>query len=499
MKKTLLTFITLLFIVHSFSQGIVYVDIDATGTNNGTNWVNAYNDPKDAFDNASIGDKIWIAEGTYVCQDTARTATFIWLVDSISVYGGFNGTETVLTQRDWRNNPTIFSGEIQGDNDLTNNSFTVLSGPDGTTGLPINYSLIDGITISDGYATTVNAAGTQLYRWGGGFFLSGNVRKIDMNNCSYLNNHALAGGAMNVSPSGVAAELNITNTRFEGNVASTASVIWVAARQYKKPTITIENSLFIKNINKDLGANTSGGVFYFSTNYSHSTVHINNNTITENADSNSSSTRSVFLLFRFSSASMTDLTVKNSIIYYNPYFIATVSNFSSSNFFFAADFYNCISNLNSYTVTTTLDKVYTHNPLFVNIATGDYTLQSTSPAIDSGTQVGLTVPLYDFGGKQRIYGSQIDLDCYEYFQTFASISENVNDLEVSVYPNPTSNLLNFTSNHEIDLIEIYDLSGKRINSFVNTKSIDISNYNSGVYIVKIFSDENVATKKVIRN
>jgi hypothetical protein len=126
-------------------------------------------------------------------------------------------------------------------------------------------------------------------------------------------------------------------------------------------------------------------------------------------------------------------------------------------------------------------------------------LQSTSPAIDSGTQVGLTVPLYDFGGKQRIYGSQIDLSCYEYFQTFAIISENVNDLEVSVYPNPTSNLLNFTSNHEIDLIEIYDLSGKRINSFVNTKSIDISNYNSGVYIVKIFSDENVATKKVIRN
>ena len=105
-----------------------------------------------------------------------------------------------------------------------------------------------------------------------------------MNNCSFLNNHALAGGAMNVSPSGVAAELNITNTRFEGNVASTASVIWVAARQYKKPTITIENSLFIKNINKDLGANTSGGVFYFSTNYSHSTVHINNNTITENAN-----------------------------------------------------------------------------------------------------------------------------------------------------------------------------------------------------------------------
>ena len=138
MKKIILTTIASLLVATTFSQRTVYVDIDATGSNNGTNRANAYNNPDDAFSNASKGDNIWIAEGTYSKPTTNRSFSFEWEEDSVSVYGGFDGTETALSQRDWRNNSTIFSGEIQGDNDLPNKSHTVLNGPIGSVFNKIN-------------------------------------------------------------------------------------------------------------------------------------------------------------------------------------------------------------------------------------------------------------------------------------------------------------------------------------------------------------------------
>lgn len=40
---------------------------------------------------------------------TDRTAGLV-LQDGFAVYGGFDGTETELSQRDWENNVTILSG-----------------------------------------------------------------------------------------------------------------------------------------------------------------------------------------------------------------------------------------------------------------------------------------------------------------------------------------------------------------------------------------------------
>ena len=225
MKKILLTTIAFLIIATTFSQRTVYVDKDATGVQNGLSWATAYNEPQDAFSNANIGDNIWIAKGTYSLQTTRRDYTFNWNKDSVSVYGGFDGTETALSQRDWENNPTVFSGEIQGDNDLTNNSYTVLAGPYGNSSTnKINYSLIDGITISDGYSIT-NTSNNST-RWGAGFYLQANVRRLHITNCLLTNNTAQGAAAIYASASGDSTYLDISNTKFIGNKSSFASCVW---------------------------------------------------------------------------------------------------------------------------------------------------------------------------------------------------------------------------------------------------------------------------------
>src|SRR5690606_13609723 len=76
-----------------------------------------------------------------------------------------------------------------------------------------------------------------------------------------------------------------------------------------------------------------------------------------------------------------------------------------------------------------------------------------------------------------------------------------------VYPNPTENILNISA----DLVsiadanvKIYDISGKLVyenaNLFYNTNAanIDISAFNSGVYLLKLETNETVQTVKVVK-
>jgi hypothetical protein len=144
------------------AQSVIYVDIDATGADDGTSWADAFVFLQDALAVAKDGDEVWVAEGVYRPDLGAgltvgdRTAVFV-IEDSILLLGGFSGIESARASRDWVGHPTILSGDILGndvsqivDNDpsLLDNSEQILSVGGASHSQPI---VIDGLTITGAF------------------------------------------------------------------------------------------------------------------------------------------------------------------------------------------------------------------------------------------------------------------------------------------------------------------------------------------------------------
>lgn len=69
------------------------------------------------------------------------------------------------------------------------------------------------------------------------------------------------------------------------------------------------------------------------------------------------------------------------------------------------------------------------------------------------------------------------------------------------YPNPVKNVLNLNYNQNISLVEVYNLLGQKMtsNSFdATTAQVDMSSYTSGVYLVKVTSNNTTKTIRVIK-
>lgn len=70
---------------------------------------------------------------------------------------------------------------------------------------------------------------------------------------------------------------------------------------------------------------------------------------------------------------------------------------------------------------------------------------------------------------------------------------------IHIFPNPTNDIVNIQSHKEINSIEIYDLTGKQMANFSNTKQFKIGYLKSGVYVVRIImKDGETHLQKLIK-
>ena len=92
-------------------------------------------------------------------------------------------------------------------------------------------------------------------------------------------------------------------------------------------------------------------------------------------------------------------------------------------------------------------------------------------------------------GEFKIFGNQSSI----------ALSQNEYEIDdVYFYPNPAQGYINF--NKDVDLIEIYDITGKIVVTFENTvknRPINIDYLDTGLYLVKISNDNLLSTKTLI--
>ena len=144
-------------------------------------------------------------------------------------------------------------------------------------------------------------------------------------------------------------------------------------------------------------------------------------------------------------------------------------------------------------ITFMIDGVgyYTYNPSVKNAATWPF---------DIDQFLLLNVAMGGFSGvpDANFTQSSMVIDYVRVYQNTTASTDNFFASKFSIFPNPASNFINIKTNESIDKIEIVSTLGKLLHrEEINYKKINISNLNSGLYFIKIYTDKKVATKKII--
>ena len=133
---------------------------------------------------AVSGDQVWVARGTHKPTPTTDPTKSFHLKSGVAIYGGFSGSETLLSQRNWRTNLTTLSGDLGVIGDIADNSYHVVY----ATGVS-RSAVLDGFTIAAG-----NANGADPNNQGGGLY--NNAGNPTLRNLKFIDNSAINGGGM---------------------------------------------------------------------------------------------------------------------------------------------------------------------------------------------------------------------------------------------------------------------------------------------------------------
>ncbi len=200
----------------------------------GLSWETAFSTIQEGVDKAFElgGGEVWVAMGDY---NEVRSNPYGSLVlrELVNVYGGFQGTETELNQRNYQTNITIINGSVARDGQP---AWHVVRGE--------NYSELNGFIIKGGdarYDSIYNDA-----QDGGGLYVP--AKKMVVKNCSFFQNKAAGVGAGICCISG---KLSIYNCNFIENtienISSTSSYNYGAAIYSTDSVLNVQKSRFESN------------------------------------------------------------------------------------------------------------------------------------------------------------------------------------------------------------------------------------------------------------
>lgn len=468
-----------------------YVDKDATGSNNGSSWANAYVDLQTALA-ATTTQEIWVAEGTYTPHAVDRTVSFS-IPTGINIYGGFNGTETLLSERNWLVNKTILSGDLLG-NDAGAWGYTEVNRGDNSYHVVVingDDVTLDGLTVSDGHA---NGAGYDYYA--GGIIMNYTANSANIINCVLEDNVARVGSGLFARFGAGAKYLNFTNSTFHHNLGASTSGFYCFANDASTVDVNVTSCLFSENVATDNAVydGSGGAAFYVYAYQTGSTVNLqcSNTTFVKNESSGTgagidATNRCVIGASQLNGTANAEIdncifwgntqlgggpAVATGVLFSSPPALLTAENSIDEN-----GFANILPG--NQTNTSSVD------PLFANFSGGNYNLSCSSPAVNTGDATGLTLPSTDIENTPRTVGT-IDMGAFEFENPNTSITASTSD--VTVY-------LDGSGNASITTADVDNNSGTAC-GVAFTLSLDNSTFNCsnlGPNTVNLTATETVST------
>ncbi len=222
----------------------IFVDITKVSApiQNGNSWATAYGNLQTGLAAATPGVEVWVAKGTYKTTATNTRTIYFNIPNNVIVYGGFAGTENALSERDFRTNESILSGEIGNLGSITDNSYHVVVF-DGST----NNTVLDGFTITGGNASfdpnrsvslpVTNTITASTLETGGGIMAKNAAAPI-IANCTFTKNSAIVGGGLFAADASL---VTITHCKFNSNQATFGSGIYLQDGSNGKVSNTLLN------------------------------------------------------------------------------------------------------------------------------------------------------------------------------------------------------------------------------------------------------------------
>lgn len=432
---------------------VFFVTPDGCGEKTGADWDNAAPLNTNTLKKGKAGDEFWVKGGVY-----HTTVEF----SDRKVYGGFNGTETALEERNWQLYPIV----IQGKNNATNALVRMESN-----------ALLDGFILQDNHLTKSsfrNGAGVQMgekttlrncvvrnnktigaesTNIGGGVFILGSEQdgiSPMIENCLIINNSApnngggiqvTANGALHIVGSTIANNLLVKK---EGVVGSGYGCGIGLAPNTR---LIVENCILYNNCKPD----AAGSYLSFSigTNYNTETNH--------------------------------------AIIVRHCAFDAVYAGHDNMEGVVFAEKTACIDDLSTTHTpafkqpTSFVGPVLSTNSRYAEFSTADFSLSLNSNCIDAGNSIYSRTEK-DLLCNSRIVGDNVDVGAYE---NQSSLDTGMEIIRQSFNCFVENGCLVVTDIQRGESINLFDISGRKLQELSGNSSIyRIQLPFHGLYIIK---------------
>lgn len=471
--KTSKHYLLAIFVAFSFSlQAKTIRYVTANGTGDGSSWINASNSIQNMIDSSTSGDEVWVAKGTYyptnetIDSDT-RSRTF-FVKEGVSIYGGFVGTETNISERKLADldgngrvdscelvNTTLLSGNIDGIADtwtktLNSDGFTMVWKVTGNEGNCYRVVTCNGNNKIDGFSVTGgNANETQINNGSG----------IYGNSSSFITNCIVTYCSSNGYGAGIGVSLSIVSNCAVSNCSTVGSGggIYASSSPIRNCTVTNCSASYGGGIYSESYLSSSSVTNCEVSNCSASSygggIYTTSYSFVTNCTIHNCSALCGGGIFAYVFTSVINCAVSNCFAVfgggYNAYNYDHnfITNSAFSNNKSGSDVGNGISggfltNFNS----TDIIASFVRPTSFIGVSTidiqqeelisSDWHLKVGSPCINAGTLSGLSQDMLngkDLDNHPRVVYGAIDIGAYEFIYSNTPtvsipVSENFNEI-----------------------------------------------------------------------